>query len=211
MLITWLFAHPLLFGLAIIAAIVALTLHEFAHAAVATLLGDSTAKEDGRLSLNPFAHLDVVGFALLLMSGFGWAKPVPFNPYALRTRFGGTMLIPLSGPAMNALLAIITGIGIRILRGEIRSDSLFMEFLSLFLLINIILGVFNLLPIVPLDGGRALLTLLPDRCELWKVHCERMGPFILILLLVLDGWQGTNIFSTTLRTIAQFVTTFSQG
>ena len=209
MFITLLFEKPLFFVMAVLAAVIALTLHEFTHAAVGTFLGDPTARQEGRLSLNPFVHVDVWGFAMLLTSGFGWAKPVPFNPYALRTRFGGTLLIPLSGPAMNVFQAILAGVTLRALRSEFSPESFIIEFLTLFLWINILLAFFNLLPIPPLDGGQTILALLPDRYEEWKVHVERMGPFLLILIIIADAWSGINILGGFVQYLATIVTTFS--
>lgn len=198
---------PLLFVASLGAVIIALTLHEFTHAAVGTFLGDPTAKNEGRLSLNPFVHIDVWGFLLLLTSGFGWAKPVPFNPYALRFRWGGTLCIALSGPLMNIFQAGIAVVFLRALANEYPPESFVMQFLSLFLTINIILALFNCIPIPPLDGARAILSLLPERYEEWKVHYERMGPFLLILVILLDGWSGANIFPRLLDHVSLFLTT----
>ena len=209
MLITLLFNNPLFFASAIVAAIIAFTLHEFSHAAMATLLGDDTAKQERRLSLNPFAHLDIVGFFMLLVSGFGWAKPVPYNPYALRTRFGGNLLIPLAGPAMNFIQSIIAaGVTKALLWASYPPEHFLVQFFSLFLMINLLLGFFNLIPIPPLDGSRVILSLFSDRYEEWKVHIERGGPFVLILLIILDAASGLNFFGHFLNLLSQFVTAF---
>ncbi|MDO8581467.1 MAG: site-2 protease family protein [bacterium] len=209
MLISLLFDNPLLFVSAILAAIIAFTFHEFAHAAAATLLGDDTAKQERRLSLNPFAHLDVVGFSLLLVSGFGWAKPVPYNPYGLKTRFGGNLLIPLAGPAMNFVQSIIAASALRLFAAASYSpDHFFVQFFGLFLLINLLLGFFNLIPIPPLDGSRIMLSLFPDRYEESKVHFERSGPFLLILIIILDASSGFNFFAHFLNVLSHFVSAF---
>lgn len=209
MLIELLLSNPLLFVLAIVAAIIAFTLHEFSHAAMATLLGDDTAKQDHRLSLNPFAHLDVVGFVLLLVSGFGWAKPVPYNPYGLRTRFGGNLLIPLAGPAMNFVQSIIAAGALKALsQVSYAPDHFLVQFFGLFLMINLLLGFFNLIPVPPLDGSRVILSLFSDRYEEWKVHFERSGPFFLILLIILDASSGFNFFGHFLDLLSRFVNAF---
>lgn len=207
MLFSLLTIDPLLFIASLVAVVIALTLHEFTHAAVGTFLGDPTARNEGRLSLNPFVHIDVWGFLLLLTSGFGWAKPVPFNPYALRFRWGGTFLIALSGPLMNIFQAGIAAVFLRALASEYAPESIVMQFLSLFLTINIILAIFNCIPIPPLDGARALLSLFPERYEEWKMQYERVGPFLLILVILFDGWSGLNIFPKLLDTVSTFLTT----
>lgn len=209
MIVSFFLNDPLLALSALIAVVFSLTLHEFTHAAVGTFLGDSTAKNEGRLSLNPFVHIDVWGFLLLLTSGFGWAKPVPFNPYALRFRWGGTFLIALSGPAMNIFLATIAAVFIRRLSGvEYPAESMVIQFFNLLFTINVILALFNCIPIPPLDGARALLSLLPDRYEEWKVHFERMGPFVLILVILGDQWFGFNVLSTLLDRVAHLISVF---
>lgn len=209
MILSLFFQDPLLFFGAIAAVVIALTLHEFTHAAVGTFLGDPTAKSEGRLSLNPFVHIDVWGFFLILTSGFGWAKPVPFNPYALKFRFGGTFAIALAGPLMNIFLAAIASVFITTLSGvEYAPESEVIQFLHLFLTINVILALFNCIPIPPLDGARALLSFFPDRYEEWKVHYERVGPFVLILVILADSWSGLNVFGNVLDRVAHFISTF---
>ncbi len=209
MILSLFLQDPLLSLAALVAVVFSLTLHEFTHAAIGTFLGDPTAKNEGRLSLNPFVHIDVWGFLLLLTSGFGWAKPVPFNPYALRFRWGGTFLIALSGPVMNIFLATIAAVFIRALSGvEYPPESVVIQFFNLLFTINVILALFNCIPIPPLDGARALLSLFPERYEEWKVHVERMGPFVLILFILGDQWFGFNIFSRFLDRIAHLISTF---
>ncbi|MBI4281424.1 site-2 protease family protein [Candidatus Uhrbacteria bacterium] len=209
MILSLFLQDPLLSLAALIAVVFSLTLHEFTHAAIGTFLGDPTAKNEGRLSLNPFVHIDIWGFLLLLTSGFGWAKPVPFNPYALRFRWGGTFLIALSGPAMNIFLATIAAVFIRTLSGvEYPSESIVIQFFNLLFTINVILALFNCIPIPPLDGARALLSLLPERYEEWKVHYERVGPFLLVLMIIGDSWSGINIFGSLLERATHFISVF---
>ena len=143
---------------------------------------------------------------MLLMGGLGWAKPVPFNPYALKFRWGGTLLIALSGPTMNMFQALISAVMMRTLVGvEFPPEHLVIQFLSFYLTINVILGVFNLIPIPPLDGARALLSLFPDRYEEWKVKAERIGPFFLIWFVLMDAWSGLHAFSWLLDQTSLFI------
>lgn len=159
MIFTLLSYAPML-ALAWISAIVlALTVHEFAHALVGKLLGDDTAERYGRLTLNPLAHLDVFGFLALLFFGFGWAKPVPYDPRNLGSSRGDGLKIALAGPLTNLALAAIAGGVFRVLAFSdvLSPSSVLWPFLLFFVLINLFLAIFNLLPIPPLDGSKILL------------------------------------------------------
>lgn len=158
MLIQLLFENPLLFLMITVAIIFALTIHEFFHAWTAFYLGDSTAKDQGRLTINPLAHLDPFGTLLLFIAGFGWGKPVPFNPYNLRNQKWGPALVALAGPASNFFMALIVGFSLRFLT---LTDPYLFLFLSYFVWINLLLGIFNLMPIPPLDGSHILSVLFP--------------------------------------------------
>jgi len=158
MLIQLLFENPLLFLMITVAIIFALTIHEFFHAWTAFYLGDSTAKDQGRLTINPLAHLDPFGTLLLFIAGFGWGKPVPFNPYNLRNQKWGPALVALAGPASNFFMALIIGLSLRFLT---LTDPYLFLFLSYFVWINLLLGIFNLMPIPPLDGSHILSVLFP--------------------------------------------------
>jgi Zn-dependent protease len=152
---------PRVFVAFVIAVILGITFHEFSHAAVATLQGDQTARSQGRLTLNPIAHLDPLGSIALILAGFGWGRPVPFNPMRLRSRRVGAALVGLAGPAANFVLALAAAIGVRVLFST--GTGAFEVNFSLILLdmlvtLNVVLGVFNLLPIPPLDGSPNLLT-----------------------------------------------------
>ena len=147
-------SHPL-FALAWLCAILlSLTIHEFSHALVGKWRGDRTAEREGRLTLNPLAHLDWFGFAAMLLLGFGWAKPVPFNPYNLRDPKWDAVWIGLAGPGSNLFLAAFAGLLLRFLfaTGLITSMNLFVIFLVLLVIFNISLALFNIIPIHPLDG-----------------------------------------------------------
>ncbi|MBI4127998.1 MAG: site-2 protease family protein [Parcubacteria group bacterium] len=160
----------------------AITLHEFAHAWTATMLGDPTPAYEKRLTVNPLAHLDPIGTLLLFLVGFGWGKPVPFNPYQLRNQRYGPALVAVAGPATNLVIAIIFALTIRLLGPSFLAPSVLAFFLSVIVL-NIALAVFNLIPIPPLDGSKVLFAFLPDSLTDVKLSLERYGPFILIFFV----------------------------
>lgn len=189
---------------AVLAAVLAITLHEAAHGYAALGLGDDTAKRMGRLSLNPIRHVDPVGTLLLpavLLLGqllsvgrvefmFGWAKPVPVNILALRNPKQGMMLVAAAGPAMNFGLAWLAGLLVHPAEqwGTLLSpDSLEIayRFLALSIVANLVLGLFNLLPIPPLDGGRIVAGLLPVRLAVPYMGLERWGILIVLFAVVL--------------------------
>jgi len=184
----------------IVTLIIALTVHEFAHAFVAYRFGDTTARDAGRLTLNPLRHLDVVGSLMLLVAGFGWAKPVPINPYALRRRAdSAVMWVSLAGPASNLLMAIIAGLLLRLKvvpwvgsTGTLPSPA---EFLFTFMSINLVLMLFNLIPLAPLDGEKVLSNLLPARWSSGLASIQRYGPVLLLVLLFVLPMVGIDIIS----------------
>ena len=175
----------------IVAAVFAITLHEAAHGYAARLLGDDTATVAGRLSLNPLRHVDRVGTILLpgfllisqlLTLGrvafmFGWAKPVPVNPWRFKYPRQGMALVAAAGPAANFVLAWLGALALH-LTGD---EGMATEFLTAFIITNLVLGLFNLLPIPPLDGGRIVVGLLPEPLALRWARLEKLG--ILIVLL----------------------------
>jgi len=181
MLIELLFINPILFLMIAVAILLAFSIHEYFHAWVANFLGDPTAKYQGRLTINPLVHLDPFGTLLLLTVGIGWGKPVPFNPYNLRNQKWGSALVGLAGPTSNFLMALIIGLLLRFL--EPSNLGLF-YFFSFFVWINIILGVFNLIPVPPLDGSHILFTILPPSLENIKMFLLQSG-FILIIGVIL--------------------------
>lgn len=167
--------------------LLALTVHEFSHGYVAYLIGDPTAKNNGRMTLNPLAHIDPMGFLMLIFAGFGWAKPVPVNPYMFDIdRRKGTLMVSLAGPASNIILAILLtlffGLFIRFSGSyNMVVQQLFVSAIS----INLVLAVFNLFPIPPLDGSKILMSLFPSRFEHTFREVERYSFVILILLVFL--------------------------
>lgn len=191
----------------ILVLVFAFTIHEFAHAWTATQFGDSTPRINGRLTLNPLAHLDPVGSIVLLFSGFGWAKPVPVNPFVLemRSRFA-FMWVALAGPMSNLLLAIAAAVPIQFgLHNSIGNFSIFpgvfptiSVLLFEFIYINLVLMVFNLIPLAPLDGEKILYHLLPTN---WRSPMDLIrpyGPMFLILLIIAGPYIGFNFFATIL-------------
>lgn len=172
----------------------ALTIHEFAHALAANSMGDPTAKNSGRLTLNPFPHIDIVGLISLLLFRFGWAKPVPINPLLMRKPKTGIFLVSLSGPFSNLVFGFILGIITRIYsKGAIiQPNENVMFMLSFAIIINIILAFFNLIPIPPLDGSKILFTLLDIPLEK-QFLLEKTGPVLLILIIVTSNLVGFNI------------------
>lgn len=181
-----------IFTLAIL--IMSVVVHEVSHGFTANKLGDPTARLQGRLTLNPLKHLDPVGSILVpiitSLGGFtfGWARPVPFNPYNLRNRRMGELLIAGAGPLSNIVIALIFGLLIRFgWDAGLFSPSL--TLIMIFIIkINLVLAVFNLIPIPPLDGSKILFSLLPVTFERFRQTLEQYGLF-LVLLLIFFLWQ----------------------
>jgi Zn-dependent protease len=195
MLFSLLFSDPMLFMVVLIAIVVALTFHEYSHAFTAYTLGDDTAERFGRLTLNPLAHIDPVGFLMLLIAGFGYARPVPYNPGALRHPKADAIKIGIAGPISNILLAVLSALALKLF-ANMGSDNLLIQFLLFSAIININLAVFNLLPVPPLDGSNILLSLMRGpRFARAREVLVRQGPFLLIALILIDSFGGFGIFS----------------
>lgn len=173
----------LVFQLAVL--IMSVVIHEFSHGWMAYRLGDSTAKHEGRLTLNPIKHLDFWGsflfpLMIFLFSGgraiFGWAKPVPYNPYNLRDQRWGTAKVAAAGPAANLLIALVFGLFLRFYPIE---SPIF----ALIVFLNLLLAIFNLIPLPPLDGSKILFAFLPASWENVRIFLERYGLIILFLFI----------------------------
>jgi Zn-dependent protease len=183
----------------IVVLIVAFSVHEFAHAFVADRFGDDTPRANGRLTLNPLAHLDPIGSLLLLVAGFGWAKHVPINPYALGRRSSmAVMWVSLAGPMSNFLMAIIGAIPLRMglvpFTGISQTGlpSLF-ELLYYFIIINLTLMLFNLIPIAPLDGEKIAVAVLPEKWGQAVSRFASYGPIVLLLVAFVLPYVGINV------------------
>lgn len=172
----------------LLAVLFCLTVHETCHGLAALALGDPTAKRQHRLSLNPLRHIDWFGLLMMLVAGFGWARPVPVNPNYFKKPRQGMALTALAGPASNLLLALLLLIPVRLIY-TYAHYSVFnqtaLDFLTSTAALSIGLGLFNLIPIPPLDGSKVLAVLLPERAYRWLMRYERFGIFALWLLVAL--------------------------
>ena len=208
-MLTSLFSNPKAFItgllLSIPGLIIALSMHEFAHGFAAYKMGDNTAKYNGRLTLNPLHHLDPIGTLCLFLCGFGWAKPVPINPYNFKNRRLGVIVVSLAGPLMNFIVALISGFAIAIFL-EFVPYGKFTQFIYTVLLhcmyLNIGLMCFNLIPIPPLDGSKVLLEFLPYRFRQSFYQLERYSSFLIAALLV------SGILNRIIVPMRDFVETF---
>ncbi len=174
--------------------LIAITFHEFAHGLIAYKLGDNTAKNEGRLSLNPFAHLDPIGLFMLLFAGFGWGKPVHVNPRNYTRKISmekGEAIVSAAGPIMNLLLAIIFTLiyyaiykfaGAEFITSTIGSVILLL--VSAIISVNIGLGIFNLIPLPPLDGSKIIMPFLPYKVKEWFVNNEQLFSLIFVILWI---------------------------
>lgn len=179
----------IVFAIAIL--ILSIIVHEIAHGLAANALGDPTAKYAGRLTLNPIPHIDPVGSIILPLityfSGgfiFGWAKPVPYNPYNLRHGTWGEALVALAGPASNVAIAVLFGLLIRLAPLSQSFTTIF----GLVVLVNLSLAIFNLIPIPPLDGSKILFALLPLSAMRVRYFLEQWG-FFLVIIFVIFLWR----------------------
>ncbi len=172
--------------------LVALPLHEFSHALAAYRLGDGTAKLLGRLTLNPLAHLEPIGALLILLVGFGWAKPTPYNPFNLRGGRNGEAIVAAAGPLSNLVLATAAAIPFRyIVATGMDVPFAVITMIALFVQINVVLMVFNLIPLPPLDGSKVLYALVDEQTSYrLRATLDQYGPMILLAVIFLPGFIG---------------------
>jgi len=173
----------------------AVTIHEYAHGRAALALGDPTAKLMGRLSFNPLMHIDIVGAICLFLFNFGWAKPVPVDIRYFKNIRRDVIIMSLAGPAANLLAAFAAGLLIRFLMLPL---EIYLQALLWLILMNIGLGLFNLIPLPPLDGSHVLENILPPGAGQKYREFARYGPFVLIGIILLDNFAHTGILSRIL-------------
>lgn len=185
-MIALLFSEPLAFVIWFAGLVLAITVHEFAHAFVADKLGDPTPRYQGRVTLNPLAHLDPIGTVAILLTRFGWGRPVQFDPYNLKHPVRDTALIALAGPVSNLLIAGLISI---VLNSSLTASVAVVEGLFQVLVINVVLALFNLVPVHPLDGSKIILAILPPTlANEYQDLMHRYGLFLLLLLIF--PWAG---------------------
>lgn len=203
----------------IIAILIAISVHEWAHAFVANRLGDPTAEQQGRLTLNPIAHIDLLGALMFVMVGFGWAKPVPVNPLYFRHPNRDMALTAVAGPLSNLVLAIIAFVLLFVISGQIPSSSygllsvpgqasaltVLVMILRTSIFVNLALMAFNLLPLAPLDGSNILRMFIPRMQQDRYEDFVRIGPWILLGLIIFESFLPIQIISGWVYTIMNAV------
>lgn len=177
-----------------ISILISLVFHELAHGYISHKLGDPTPSRDGRLTLNPMAHLDLFGTICMVLFRFGWAKPVQINSQYYKDKKLGVVLVSLAGPCMNFILALIGTLLMKLL-----PSSVFSIFILYFISVNTSLGVFNLIPIPPLDGSKVLAAILPEDLYFGYMKYEQYGMFILMAILM------TGILNPVLNIMVEFM------
>ena len=205
--------------------IVAITVHEFSHALVASGLGDRTARSLGRLSLNPIRHLDPSGTLMMLLAGFGWGKPVPVDPRQLAHGRTGATLVAAAGPLSNLIVAFLLAVPIKLGLLDTTRPAVgriahvmtggFLEGLAdiagLVIFFNLLLAVFNLIPLAPLDGSRVLAGFIPAEHTAGYARLQRSGPLILVAIIMLDFVFGLGILWGIIGPIVRGLTTVATG
>lgn len=203
-----LFVNPLEFLAVAGLLIMAISIHEFSHAFAADSLGDPTPRLMGRLTLNPLAHLDPIGLLLLLFIGFGWGKPVPFDPFNLRNPKKDAAIISFAGAFSNLLMAFTSSLVLQMIANlPLLGLNLFLtEILKTFIYFNVILAVFNLLPVHPLDGFKVVAGLLPQKLYRDWMELERYG--MIILLFLIFPFYGTAPIARIISPIVNLILSF---
>lgn len=188
-----------------VALVVGITVHEFSHAWAAARLGDRTAQRQGRLTLNPMAHLDPVGTLLIFIAGFGWGKPTPVTPSNIRIgEKAGMAVVALAGPISNIIVATLAAMPFRLGTLSLPSSGIDAQMLQALVLWNVVLAVFNLLPIAPLDGFKVALGVLPRALAVPFARTERFGMIILLMVVLADAVLNVGILSRILFPAIRF-------
>jgi len=202
MLISLLFSNPIVFIVIAVILVLSITVHEFAHAWTADKLGDPTPRHQGRVTLDPRAHLDPVGTLAIFLIGFGWGRAVMFDPYNLKNPLPDTAKIGLAGPVVNIVVAIICAVLIKVFAFPLLS-----VILTAAISLNVMLAIFNLLPVYPLDGSKILLAILPKNTAYeYDKFMRQYGQWVLILLILPIG--GRSAVSQLISPIIDMVTSF---
>lgn len=198
-----------------VAFFLALSAHEFSHALAAYYLGDPTAAAEGRLTLNPLAHIDLFGTVLLplflIFSGtgivFGWAKPVPVNYFHLRNLRWGPALVSLAGPVANFIFGVISIVLFNLVQNytSLDGNNLLVNFLFSLITVNFVLMLFNLIPIPPLDGSKVLFAILPDSFDDFKLTLEKYGVLVLFALMIFGSGLLNLMFNFLFSIISRFI------
>lgn len=210
-LISLLASNPIAFFILASILIVAITVHEFAHAWMADRLGDPTPRHQDRLTLNPLAHLDPLGTAMIFLIGFGWGKPVIFDPYNLKNPVRDTAFVALAGPVSNLLLAALIALVMPIISHFTGIPSELTQTLGFFAIFyNVMLAIFNLVPVHPLDGGKVALALLPRQMALeYDDFMRRYGTIVLMALII--PWSGNSAISALITPVINVVVNLYAG
>ena len=206
------------------ALLTAITIHEFSHSLVATVMGDATSRRLGRLSLNPVRHLDPTGTVMMLAAGFGWGKPVPVNHHNLRGPMS-MALVAAAGPLSNLVLAFLVAIPIKlgllswtdptlsravfVMSGGLREAI--SDIASIVIFFNVLLAIFNLIPLAPLDGSRVLGGVIPENMREGYSRFERFGPLVLFAIILGDYLLGWGILWTIMGPIVQLLIFLATG
>jgi len=193
------FKNPLLFLVSVIFLVCSVAVHEFAHALVADRLGDPTPRAKGRLSLNPLVHLDPLGTLFILFWGFGWGKPVPYDPYNLKDPDRDGAKIALAGPVSSLLLALLGALLIRV-----SPDTLVAVLAGYLVVLNVYLAVFNLVPIHPLDGFQVVAGALPESQREEWYSLRRYG-LVLLLFMLFPLVNGQSLLFTVIRPVVNLL------
>lgn len=200
-MINLLFLNPWAFLIVFPGLLLSITIHEFAHAWAADQLGDPTPRSQGRLTLDPRSHLDPLGTVAILLTRFGWGRPVEFDPYNLKEPLRDTALISLAGPVSNLLLAVVLAVVINL--NFIPVDWLVLG-LAQVLIINVVLAIFNFVPVHPLDGSKIILAILPaDTAAEYQHFMRRYGTLLLILLIL--PWNGVSPVSRLILPVIDLI------
>ena len=192
----------------VIVLMTAFSVHEFAHAWTADYFGDRTPRMNGRLTLNPMAHLDPIGSVMLILAGFGWAKPVPVNPYVLQRRSRSALMwVSLAGPLSNLIMAVVAAIPFKV--GLVQLSDIYLvkgnilptlpQFLFDFVYINLVLMLFNLIPIAPLDGEKIAEYFFPPSWKETLARLQPYGPLIILFIFLAGPMLGLDIFRILLE------------